>query len=665
MQQLNQLRQHLREHSYRYYVLDDPILSDADYDALFQQLLSLEKQYPNMITADSPSQRVGAQPLAEFQQITHRLPMLSLDNIFNEQGLQDFDRRVHERLLLAHEIPIHYVCEPKLDGIAVSLIYEAGQLVCAATRGDGQVGEDITQNMRTIHSLPLVLRGDDYPAWLEVRGEVFISKAGFAALNQKALEGGDKVFANARNAAAGSLRQLDPKITAARPLEMICYALGFVEGAPLAQTHSETMALLKNWGLRVNPISQLCVGVIECQQYYQKLCETRADFPYEMDGVVCKVDRFVQQQTLGFIARAPRWAIAYKFPAQEGITQLERVEFQVGRTGVITPVARLTPVKIGGVTVSNATLHNEDEITRLGIAVGDQVVIYRAGDVIPKIERLFRRGETRQPIVFPQQCPECHGRLERSETEAAIRCSAGLACPAQLKETLKHFASRKAMNIDGLGDKLIEQFIAQGLVKQISDLYQLTLDQLTGLERMAEKSANNLLIALEKSKTTQWPKFLYALGIREVGEATAFNLAEYFENMEALMAADEQQLLAIPDVGPIVAQHILIFFQQPQNCQMIQQLLAAGIRWPRIEKTVGKKPLQGKLFVLTGSLTQLTREQAKQQLQALGAQVSDSLSKKNHYLVVGENAGSKLTKAQALGITILTEAEFTQLLNHS
>ncbi len=674
-QEIHTLRQTLREHNYSYYVLDDPAISDAHYDQIFQQLLKLETQCPELITTDSPTQRVGGEPLAGFQPVAHRLPMLSLDNIFDQSGLLDFDRRVHERLLLVIEEPITYICEPKLDGVAVSLIYEKGQLIRAATRGDGQTGEDVTQNIRTIACIPLVLRGEQHPDWLEVRGEVFISKSGFAQLNQTATEHGEKNFANARNAAAGSLRQLDSKITAVRPLEMICYGVGFVSGgespetpALLATTHSQTMDLLKDWGLRINPASKLCHGINECQQYYEKLCIERTDFNYEMDGVVCKIDNFSQQEQLGFVARAPRWATAYKFPAQEGITTLEAVEFQVGRTGVITPVARLTPIQLGGVTISNATLHNQDEIQRLDIQVGDQVVVYRAGDVIPKIHSVFQRSNHRQKIHFPQQCPECNAELENSDAESAVRCSGGLACPAQLKETLKHFASRRAMDIEGLGDKLVEQLVNQGLVKQIADLYELTAEQLAGLERMAEKSAQNILTALEKSKATQLPRFLYGLGIREVGEATALNLAQYFGELEAIMAADEEQLLAVTDIGPVVAQHILTFFKQTQNRQIIAKLLAANIHWPHLDKKIEKasenQPLQGKTFVLTGSLAQMTREEAKQQLQALGAKVSDSVSSKTNYLVAGENAGSKLTKAQTLGVPVLTEEALHLLLIH-
>ena len=661
-QQINQLREQLREHNYKYYVLDEPTIPDVEYDRLFQQLKKLETEHPELITSDSPTQRVGDKPLDAFQQVQHRIPMLSLDNVFNEEELLAFDRRVRERLHLEEEV--EYVCEPKLDGLAVSLLYEKGVLVQAATRGDGQTGEDITQNIRTIDSIPLRLRGGDYPQVLEVRGEVFMPKAGFNRLNETALKKGEKTFANPRNAAAGSLRQLDSSITAKRPLDMYCYSVGYVEG-DLAATHFDNLMLLKNWGVRVNPEIQLVTGAKALQAYHDQILQKRERLDYEIDGIVYKVNDLKQQRELGFVSRAPRWATAHKFPAQEELTTLLDVEFQVGRTGAITPVARLEPVFVGGVTVSNATLHNMDEITRMDVRKGDTVIVHRAGDVIPKVVKvvLERRPDSSRPLVLPSHCPVCGSDIIKPEGEAVARCSGGLFCQAQVKEAIKHFASRKAMDVDGLGDKLVEQMVDQGLIAHVSDLYQLKTEQVAAMERMGEKSADNLINALEKSKATTLPRFLFALGIREVGEATALNLANYFGNLDSLKQADAEILQQVPDVGPIVADHIATFFQQPHNLEIIDALIQAGVHWQEQEAIDRDSlPLAGKTYVLTGTLNLMTRDDAKQYLQNLGAKVSGSVSKKSDAVVAGEKAGSKLAKAESLGVPVLDETAFIAML---
>ncbi len=662
--QIEKLRNELREHNYRYYVLDDPSVPDAEYDRLFHQLKKLEQEHPNLITSDSPTQRVGDKPLSVFTQVQHRIPMLSLDNVFSEEELIAFDQRIRERL--KREAEIEYVCEPKLDGLAVSLMYENGVLIQAATRGDGQTGEDITQNIRTIDSIPLKLRGSDYPQILEVRGEVFMPKKGFENLNKAAAERGEKTFANPRNAAAGSLRQLDSRVTAKRPLDMYCYSVGYVEGGELASTHYENLQLLKQWGLKVNGEIQLAVSAKELQRYHDKILQKRDQLKYEIDGLVYKVNDLQLQQQLGFVSRAPRWATAHKFPAQEELTKLIGVEFQVGRTGAITPVARLEPVFVGGVTVSNATLHNMDEVQRMDVRVGDTVVVHRAGDVIPKVVKvvLERRPENTQPVTMLQACPVCQSAIVKPEGEAVARCSGGLFCQAQVKEAIKHFASRKAMDIDGLGDKLVEQMVDQGLINHVSDLYKLKAEQIASMERMGEKSAQNLIEALQQSKNTTLPRFLFALGIREVGEATALNLANYFGSIEKIQQADAEALQDVPDVGPIVANHIATFFQQSHNLEIIEALINAGVNWPDI-KVVDKAdlPLDGKTYVLTGTLSKMGRDDAKQYLQQLGAKVSGSVSKKSDAVVAGEKAGSKLAKAESLGILVLNEEAFIDMLN--
>jgi DNA ligase (NAD+) len=662
-QQLQALREKINQHNYRYYVLDDPAVPDAEYDRLMRELQALESDFPELVAADSPSQRVGAAPLSAFQQVRHELPMLSLDNVFNDQEMRDFDRRVKDRL--GNDAEVMYACEPKLDGIAVSLLYRQGVLERGATRGDGRIGEDITQNVRTIPSIPLKLLGEGYPDLLEVRGEIYMPKQGFEALNARARARDEKLFANPRNAAAGSLRQLDSAITAQRPLEMCCYGVGAIAGGELPVSHVAIIEQLQQWGFRINPEMRRVEGVEACLAYHDRLLEKRPTLAYDIDGIVFKVDDLTQQQQLGFVARAPRWAIAHKFPAEEEVTVLEGVDFQVGRTGAITPVARLKPVFVGGVTVSNATLHNQDEIERLGVMVGDTVIVRRAGDVIPQVVKvvLDNRPANATAIDFPRRCPICESPIERQADEAVARCTGGLLCGAQQKEGIKHFVSRKALDVDGIGDKLVEQLVDEGLLNSVAGLYALTLEQLTPLERMAEKSALKLLAGLEKSKSTTLPKFLFALGIREVGEATAASLAQYFGSLEAIGQATLEGLLAVPDVGPVVAQHIYDFFHSEHGQDLLQQLLAAGIHWPAIEvKAEHELPLLGKTYVVTGSLETMGRSEAKTRLQELGAKVAGSVSSKTDCVVAGPGAGSKLTKAQELGLEVIDEQVFLELL---
>ncbi|MFT5592953.1 MAG: DNA ligase (NAD+) [Oceanicoccus sp.] len=662
--EVQQLHQQLNQANYQYYVLDDPQLPDAEYDRLFHRLKDIETNQPELLTPDSPTQRVGAEPLPHFEQVTHEVPMLSLDNAFDAQDMRDFNRRVSDRLKQTDIVC--YACEPKLDGIAVSLLYENGLLVRAATRGDGAVGENITQNIRTVPSIPLKLLGSDFPDVLEVRGEVYMPKKGFNEFNEKALARDEKPFVNPRNAAAGSLRQLDSKITAARPLEFCCYSLGRAEGGSMPAKHSEILKQFSAWGFKINPEMRVVEGIDGCLEYFDKLAEKRNSLAYEIDGIVFKVDDINLQQQLGFVSRAPRWAIAHKFPAQEEMTLLKDVEFQVGRTGAVTPVARLEPVFVGGVTVSNATLHNLDEMVRLGVMVGDTVVIRRAGDVIPQIVSVVmdKRPADAKNIIFPKTCPVCDSHIERIEGEAVSRCSGGLVCAAQRKEAIKHFASRKAMDIDGLGDKLVEQLVDEGLIESFLDLYTLKLEDLMKLERMGEKSAQNLLAAIESSKQTTLSKFLYSLGIREVGVATAQNLVSHFLDLKVLVKADLDALLEVDDVGPIVAEHVLSFFSEPHNQVIIDGLLNIGITWPVIEKKDSSQlPLSGQTFVVTGTLASMGRDQAKEYLQRLGAKVAGSVSAKTHGLVAGEKAGSKLTKAQDLEVPIFNEEAFLGLLS--
>ncbi|WP_078084841.1 NAD-dependent DNA ligase LigA [Microbulbifer mangrovi] len=661
-QRVNELHEILNRANYEYYVLDTPELPDVEYDRCLRELQALESEYPQLVTSDSPTQRVGAEPLAAFTQIRHEMPMLSLDNAFSDEEMEDFDRRIRDRL--NSSAPVEYACEPKLDGIAVSLLYRQGILERAATRGDGTVGEDITQNVRTIYSVPLKLLDEDVPPVLEVRGEIYMPKAGFDALNEKARAAGEKGFVNPRNAAAGSLRQLDSRITAQRPLELCVYSVGIVEGGDLPERHSEVLEQLNRWGFRINSEMAVAADIQACIEYHRKLGEKRAQLPYDIDGIVFKVNSIPLQRRLGFVARAPRWATAYKFPAQEEMTRLLDVEFQVGRTGAVTPVARLEPVFVGGVTVSNATLHNRDEIARLGVKVGDTVVIRRAGDVIPQVVSVVesRRPDGARDIEFPTHCPVCDSPVEATPGEAVARCSGGLICSAQRKQAIKHFASRKAMDIDGLGDKLVEQLVDEGLLKSVSGLYHLSLEPLTGLERMGEKSAQNLLGALEKSKNTTLPKFLYALGIREVGEATARNLARHFGDLEHLMQADREALQQVDDVGPVVAHYVAEFFEQPHNLEEIAALQQAGVHWEAEVREEGSQPLAGQTWVLTGKLETLSRSEAKDYLQRLGAKVAGSVSANTHTVVAGPGAGSKLNKARDLDLPVLDEEGLMAML---
>jgi len=655
-----ELRGIINDLNYHYYSQDDPAASDAEYDRLFNELKQLEATYPELQTADSPTQRVGAVPLAKFSQVTHAMPMLSLDNVFDETELTAFNQRVKDRLNSSQ--PVEYAAEPKLDGLAISIRYENGLLVQAATRGDGSVGEDVTENVRTIRNVPLKLQGDNVPAVVEIRGEIYMPKAGFEKLNQQQLADGKKIFVNPRNAAAGSLRQLDSAITASRPLALFCYALGDIDGMARPDSHQQAMDLIAGWGGAVCPEFKVLTDVSACLDYLHQLAEKREALSYEIDGVVFKVNSSELQNRLGFVSRAPRWAIAYKFPAQEEMTIVEAIEIQVGRTGALTPVARLKPVFVGGVTVSNATLHNEDEIRRKDVRIGDTVIVRRAGDVIPEIVGVVtaKRPENAVEFVMPKQCPVCDSAVERAEGEAVARCSGGLYCAAQRKEALKHFASRKAMDIDGLGDKLVEQLVDAQLIKDPADLFQLTAEQLAGLERMGDKSAENLVNALQAAKHTRFARFLYALGIREVGEATARALALHFVDLNKLKAATEEQLLEIEDVGPIVAQHIVTFFQQLHNLEVIDRLLAQGIDWPEEKPAFADSLLNGKTIVLTGSLDILSRSEAKEKLLALGAKVAGSVSAKTDFVVAGRDAGSKLNKAESLGIPVVDEAQLQQ-----
>ena len=659
-QQIDKLRQDLRRYEYEYHVLDNPTIPDAEYDRLFHQLKALEAAHPELITADSPTQRVGAKPLSGFAQIRHEIPMLSLDNAFSDEEFYAFVKRIEDRLIRLPE-PLTFCCEPKLDGLAVSILYVNGVLTQAATRGDGATGEDITANIRTIRNIPLQLLMDNPPARLEVRGEVFMPHEGFERLNQQALEKGEKTFANPRNAAAGSLRQLDPKITSKRPLVLNAYGIGIAEGVDLPNTHYDRLQWLKSIGIPVNPEIRLCNGTDEVLDFYRDIQNKRSVLGYDIDGTVLKINDIALQEKLGFISKAPRWAIAYKFPAQEELTRLNDVEFQVGRTGAITPVAKLEPVFVAGVTVSNATLHNGDEIERLDIAIGDTVVIRRAGDVIPQIIGVLhdRRPADARPIIFPKTCPVCDSAIVRIEGEAVARCTGGLFCAAQRKEALKHFVSRKAMDIDGVGGKLIEQLVDRELVHTPADLFKLDLTTLTRLERMGAKSAENALASLEKAKNTTLARFIFALGIREVGEATALNLANHFKTLEALQNADLEALQQVPDVGEVVANRILAFWHEPHNVAVVNDLIAQGVHWDDVEvKEVGENLFKGKTVVLTGTLTQMGRNEAKALLQDMGAKVSGSVSAKTDFVIAGDTAGSKLTKAQELGVTVLTEEEF-------
>ncbi|MDO9729585.1 NAD-dependent DNA ligase LigA [Glaesserella parasuis] len=658
--QLEHLREKLREYEYHYHVLDNPLVPDAEYDRLMNELKNLEWQHPELITSDSPTQRVGAKPLDGFAQITHETPMLSLDNAFSDDDLTGFLRRIEDRIAI-NSNQIEFCCEPKLDGLAVSILYVDGVLTQAATRGDGTTGEDITANIRAIRNIPLKLKSSNPPHRLEVRGEVFMPQQGFEQLNEKALAKGEKTFANPRNAAAGSLRQLDPKITRQRPLMLNAYNIGVYESDDeLPTTHFDRLQWLKTLGIPVNAEITLATGSQALTAFYQKIQAKRSSLGYDIDGTVLKVNKIVLQEQLGFISKAPRWAIAYKFPAQEEMTILNDVEFQVGRTGAITPVAKLEPVFVAGVTVSNATLHNGDEIERLGIAIGDTVIIRRAGDVIPQIVGVVaeRRLDNAKKIAFPTACPVCNSAVVRVEGEAVARCTGGLFCGAQRKEALKHFVSRKAMDIDGVGEKLIEQLMERELIRTPADLFKLDHTTLMRLERMGEKSANNALQSIEKAKNTTLARFLFALGIRDVGESTAQNLANHFGTLDAIRQADLDTLKQVQDVGEVVANRLFQFWQEPHNIEVVEDLIAQGVKWQDVvPQEIADNPLKDKTVVLTGTLTQLTRDQAKALLQQLGCKVSGSVSSKTDYLIAGEKAGSKLAKAQELGVKILSEDE--------
>ena len=658
-----ELREQLHHHNYRYYVLDDPEIEDDEYDRLLRELQELEEAHPELVTTDSPTQRVGAPPLEKFGTGEHLVPMLSLGNAFDDAEMAEFDRRVRERLELDGDVT--YCAEPKLDGLAVSLLYEDGVFVRGLTRGDGTTGEDVTVNLRTLDSLPLKLRGDRLPRRLEVRGEVFMPREGFERVNADHRERGLKPFANPRNAAAGSLRQLDSSVTARRPLRLYCYSVGVLEGAGLPDTQYETLDYLLDQGLPVSPERRRVTGLDEARACYRQLAERREELPYEIDGVVFKVDDLAQQKELGFVARAPRWAVAWKFAAEERVTVLRAVEFQVGRTGALTPVAKLEPVTVGGARVSNATLHNMDEIERKDVRIGDTVVIRRAGDVIPEVVRVLpeKRPRGAKRPRMPKRCPVCGSEVVRAEGQAAHRCTGGLFCRAQRKEAIKHFASRRALDIDGLGDRIVDQLVERDLVEHVDQLFSLTREQLTELDRLADKSAQNLVDALERSRRTTLARFIYALGIREVGEATARALAAHFGSLDRLLEASEEDLLEVPDVGPVVARSIRTFFDQPHNREVIQGLRDAGVTWDEGPPAdTGRRPLAGQTYVLTGALESMTREEAAERLRALGAKVSGSVSKKTSAVIVGAEPGSKADKARELGVELLDEQALLELL---
>jgi DNA ligase (NAD+) len=656
------LRAEIERHNYRYHVLDDPEIPDAEYDRLMTQLRELEQEHPGLVVPDSPTQRVGGAPVEAFAEVRHHKPMLSLDNAFARDEVVAFDRRVRDRLKTKGDID--YACEPKLDGLAISLTYRRGSLEIGATRGDGSVGEDVTHNIRTIKSVPLRLSGRTWPQLLEVRGEVFMALAGFREMNRRAADKGDKVFVNPRNAAAGSLRQLDPRLAASRPLEIYFYGAAVVEGRGLADRHSKILERLRAWGLRTSPESRVVSGVDGLLSYYDEIGRRRTKLPYQIDGVVYKVDSLEQQRELGFVARAPRWAIAHKFPAEEEMTRVRAIEWQVGRTGALTPVARLEPVFVGGATVSNATLHNIDELQRKDVRIGDTVILRRAGDVIPEVVRVIseKRPAKTSPVRLPEKCPVCGSDVERPEGEAVARCTGALVCPAQLKESLRHFASRRALNIDGLGTKLIDQLVDEKQVKDAADLYRFGKDDLVKFERMGDKSASKLVEAIERSKQTTFARFLFALGIRDVGEATAEALAQHFHSLDALQEASAEQIEEVPDIGPVTAAHVHAFLSEARNAKVIKELVGLGICWPAIKKiTPASSALSGKTVVLTGKLSAMSRDEAGDLVRELGGKVASSVSKNTDYVVVGADAGSKLRKATELGIKILAEEEILKL----
>jgi DNA ligase (NAD+) len=665
-ERVRELRAEIDRHNYQYYILDAPLIPDAEFDRLFRELQALEAEHPELASLDSPTRRVGAAPLPEFKPVAHRTPMLSLNNAFSDAEVEAFDRRVREGLETVGDI--EYSAEPKFDGLAVGLVYENGILVCGATRGDGSTGEEVTPNLRTVSSIPLHLRGAGWPSLLEVRGEVLMFRSDFDRLNTRQREKGDKEFVNPRNAAAGSLRQLDSRITASRSLRFFAYGVGVAEAGELPARHSDLLNLLAGWGLPV-AIERRCVrGVGGLLAYYAEIGGKRASLPYDIDGVVYKLDDLAAQERLGFVSRAPRFAIAHKFPAEEALTQVLAIDIQVGRTGALTPVARLAPVFVGGVTVTNATLHNEDEVRRKDVHIGDTVIVRRAGDVIPEVVRVLpeKRPILAPEFIMPKACPVCGSQVVRAQDESVARCSGGLYCPAQRKQALLHFASRRAIDIEGLGDKLVEQLVDSNLVRTPADLYRMGLMALIDLERFAEKSANNLLLAIEHSKQTTLARFIYALGIRNVGEATAKDLARHFGSLDRLLAANEAQLMQVSDVGPVVAQCLRQFFDEPHNLEVIEQLRASGVVWSEGEALpIAGSAVAGKVFVLTGTLPSLTREAAKELIEASGGKVSGSVSKKTDFVVAGAEAGSKLEKAQALGVAVIDETQLLDLLQQN
>ena len=663
-ERLWELRRLIEFHNHNYHVLDAPQIADIEFDALYDELLQLEALHPDWSDPDSPTQRVGAAASGGFRDVTHRHAMLSLDKSTSEQGIADWMARIWK--LVGQDVD--FTCEPKIDGVAVALIYASGRLVQAATRGDGAHGEDVTANVRTIASVPLRLDADDLPERFEVRGEVYMSHADFAAFNTRALAAGQKPLVNPRNGAAGSLRQLDPQLTAQRPLSMFCYSLGWADGDWAPHSHLQVLDTFRRWRLRVNPLVERVRSVAQCMDYLHRLENLRGELGYDIDGAVIKVDSLALQADLGVLSRTPRWAIAYKFAAQEATTTILGVDFQVGRTGSITPVARLAPVFVGGVTVSNATLHNMDEVVRLDLRIGDTVLIRRAGDVIPQVMSVIpeRRPADAVPVELPKRCPVCNSVVERNESEAVARCTGGInVCAAQRKEGLLHFASRRAMNIEGLGDKIVDALVDEGRVSRAADLYALTVDSLTGLPRMAEKSATNLLGAIDRSKVTTLQRFIFALGIRDVGEATAMALAGHFGSLDRLINASRETLETVPDVGPVVASRIVDFFATEENRSAVEALRAAGVQWPESDPQVAAespRPLAGQTWVLTGTLEGMSREEAKSRLQALGAKVAGSVSARTAAVVVGIEPGSKADKANALGIRVLDEATFLAML---
>ena len=663
--EIHSLREEINLHNYRYHVLDDPRITDQAYDRLYRSLQQIEQQYPELVSEQSPTQRVGSAPATQFESVRHEIPMLSLDNAFDDDEMRAFEKRLADRVVNTG-VALTFTAEPKLDGLAISLLYEQGKLIRAATRGDGKTGEDITANARTLPTIPLELNTENSTGTIEVRGEVFMDHAGFKALNDYQAKNQGKIFANPRNAAAGSLRLLDSRITASRPLIFCSYAIGRADGNDLPQGQYERMQYLRFIGFPISPYIERVEGAQGCIHYYQNILSQRDSLPFDIDGVVFKLDDIQQQQQAGFVSKAPRWAVAYKFPAQEVMTRLLDVDFQVGRTGALTPVARLEPVAVAGVMVSNATLHNMDEIERKDIRIGDVVIVRRAGDVIPEVVSPVVR-ERKQGLPrpqMPQHCPVCDSEVVKTEGQAAFRCSGGLICAAQRKEAIKHFASRKAMDIEGLGDKLVEQMVELALIQSIGDLYHLELAQVVGLDRMAEKSANNLLQSLEVSKATTLGRFIFALGIREVGEATAEALASYFRNIDNLIAADIDLLQQVEDVGPVVAANVVQFFSQTQNLEIVRDLIKQGIHWPKIDTPRASEvlPLQGKTYVITGTLEGLSRDQAAAQLKVRGAKVSSSVSARTSAVIAGEKPGSKVGKAQALGVEVLDQRQFESLL---